>query len=195
MSIAISKRVTRDEISRKARLRHSDEIVKDLFQVQDANVISEALSAAIGYKFHNRGILENALSLLSHKVSQQGLSCQRLEFLGDAFIDTFIGALGSIFPNGKGSELSELHQRSIYRGVFSTAAVNVGLEQHPDCPQSDRKLSMQAMVEGLELAKCEDGHRKVISTYWNRVNIHNKSACDAFESMVAAFLIDSDFDP
>ncbi|KAF9176298.1 hypothetical protein BGZ49_006429, partial [Haplosporangium sp. Z 27] len=68
------------------------------------------LQDAIGYRFHAIRHLQDALSQLKNTASRQGLSCQRLENLGDALIDVFlvehwIDAL----PSRTASRLSQLH--------------------------------------------------------------------------------------
>ncbi|KAF9176612.1 hypothetical protein BGZ49_006117, partial [Haplosporangium sp. Z 27] len=50
---------------------------------------SAHLQDAIGYRFRDIRHLQNALSQLNNTASRQGLSCQRLEYIGDALIDVF----------------------------------------------------------------------------------------------------------
>ncbi|KAF9205370.1 Dicer-like protein 2 [Haplosporangium sp. Z 27] len=171
--------------------------VQKLSPVRISNFVKlDHLEAAIGYKFRDQELLEDALSLLSHKTYEQGLSCQRMEFLGDAFIDTFIMEHWTrMLPNSTGSELVAIHKKSIHRGIFSAAAANICLENHLHYVDISKETAVKVMVEGLVLAKWEDKYNKVVTSYWDRVDIKNKSLCDAFESLIAAVLIDSDFDP
>ncbi|KAF9183558.1 hypothetical protein BGZ49_004563 [Haplosporangium sp. Z 27] len=112
------------------------------------------LEDAIGYHFHNRTLLEDALSQLSKGFSQQGLSYQRIEYLGDAFIDVKIMEHWmNTLPLARAQELSSLHTKSTNRGIFSTVAVNICLEQHLHYVSAEKEAKVQALVEGLVLEK------------------------------------------
>ncbi|KAF9361705.1 Dicer-like protein 1 [Mortierella sp. AD094] len=151
--------------------------------------------AAIGYTFHDVTLLEDAMSRLENWESLQRLSCQRLEYLGDALIDIYvIEHWLSALPDCNGSQLRQLHQSSSNRKVLSAASANLCLESHIHCGNPLLASQVTQMVEDLVIAKWEDRIFGAKVPYWRRILISDKVLCDVFESMIGAVFVDSGFD-
>ncbi|KAF9193432.1 Dicer-like protein 1 [Haplosporangium sp. Z 27] len=154
------------------------------------------LQDAISYRFCDIRHLQDALSQKKNTAFRQGLSCQRLEYLGDALIDVYIVEHWiDTLPTCSASRLSRLHGQCTDRSILSAAAANLCLEQHIHFDSQKKSDKVQEIIEGLVLAKWEDRMNNVQTAYWTRVDTVDKTLCDTFESVIGAVLVDSDFDP
>ncbi|KAF8952946.1 hypothetical protein BGZ46_003333, partial [Entomortierella lignicola] len=137
---------------------------------------SAHLQDAIGYRFRDIKHLRNILSQLNNTASRQGLSCQRLEYIGDALIDVFtLEHWIHAIPNCTVSRLSKLHEQCTNRGILSAAAANLCLEHHIHFDSQKKSEKVQDTIGGLVLAKWEDRLNNVQTAYWTRVNIVDKT--------------------
>lgn len=129
----------------------------------------EALQQRLGYKFRSLALLETAMthsSLLQDK-PELGESNQRMEFLGDAVLQLVLTeALFKLFPDEREGPLSR-RRASLANGTYLTQLANeLGI---------NRCLRLAASEEAT-------GGRKRAS-----------SLEDAFEALVGAIFLDSDF--
>lgn len=83
------------------------------------------LQDKIGYKFHDRARLKEALT---HKSAKTGIPNERLEFLGDAVMDLIVGEfLFSKFPKLNEGELSKMRAAMVNEKAFANLARFWGL--------------------------------------------------------------------
>ncbi|KAF9993544.1 Dicer-like protein 2, partial [Entomortierella chlamydospora] len=181
-SIVSRFQVTRHNANRLKATRVSD--LGDLRLVE----------AALGYCFKDIRLLEDALSHISKWASLQGLSCQRLEYLGDALLDIYVTEYWMDVLPAHSSRLGYFHMVSVNRSVLSAAAANLCLECHLHHVDPSGASEVTRMVEDLVTAKWEDKLSHVKSPYWDRVHITSKVLCDVFESVIGAVFVDTDFD-
>lgn len=89
------------------------------------------LQQRIGYKFNDLEILKNALTHSSY-ANEAGLTFnknnERLEFIGDAYLDAFIGiALFELMPKAKEGVLSKRRADIVCERSLSQVAKEIGL--------------------------------------------------------------------
>ncbi|KAF9164710.1 Dicer-like protein 2 [Mortierella sp. AD011] len=152
------------------------------------------VEAALGYCFKDIRLLEDALSHLSRTVSLQGLSCQRLEYLGDALLDIYVTEYWMDVLPAHSSRVEYFRMVSVDRSALSAAAANLCLECHLHHVDISKTSEVTRMVEDLVTAKWENKLSDIKSPYWNRVHITSKVLCDVFESVIGAVFVDTDFD-
>ncbi|KAF9096714.1 hypothetical protein BGX27_001094 [Mortierella sp. AM989] len=153
------------------------------------------VEAAIGYSFRNRTLLEDAMSNVSSKASQQGLSFQRLELIGDALLDAFVvGYWSDEFPNNASSELARLHTVSTDRNALSAAIIALGIQKYIHRADKWQTNCINKTVNDLIVAKGLGNTTRSQKPYWESIRIKNKILCDVFESLLGAVLVDSEFD-
>ena len=92
------------------------------------------LEAAIGYKFHNITLLQNALTHSSYANEHWHDSLksnERLEFLGDSILGMVVADhLYSNFPNRPEGELTRMRADMVCETSLAKAAETLGLGQH-----------------------------------------------------------------
>ncbi len=91
------------------------------------------LEEKIGYRFHDKGLLKNAVTHSSYiKEHNRGeKSNERLEFLGDAFFDAVIGeTLFKIFPQKEEGFLSRTRASLVCEKSLAKAAVRLCVGEH-----------------------------------------------------------------
>jgi ribonuclease III len=128
------------------------------------------LEHRINYKFRNAMLLAEALThpSLGHETQNHHFDNQRLEFLGDAVLQlVFTELLYRIFPKSPEGGLTKLRARLVSRDGLKVHALNLGLGEH------------LLMGRGEEAS----GGRQRSSTL-----------ADAFEALIGAIYLDSDFD-
>jgi len=147
------------------------------------------LETEIKYKFQDRGILEDAMSQLSSKFSLQGVSCQRLELLGDAILDVLIAEyiLESV-PGVEKRSLANFCKMSSERDILAVAAMNIKLQNHIHYAEATQARAVQAVLHALNREKPKGG------AYWRKARVKNKTLCNAYESLVGAVFVDSNLD-
>ncbi len=80
----------------------------------------EAFEKRLGYSFHNRDLLKEALT---HKSYKSPVNNERLEFLGDAVLDLVVGEyLYKKFPQANEGELSKLRASLVNEEGFAKLA-------------------------------------------------------------------------
>lgn len=129
----------------------------------------EPLQERLGYRFRQPELLLRALthSSLLQERPQEKESNQRLEFLGDAVLQLILTeALFELFPNEREGALSK-RRAALSKGPFlADLAVELGLPQHLRFGQSEELSGGRERPSALE---------------------------DAFEALVGAIFVDSDF--
>ncbi len=124
------------------------------------------IEKTIGWKFKRPGLLNSALTHPSFQDLEEagGLYFQRLEFLGDAIINSFIAfnIYGS-FPNANEGTLTRLRSLLVSKKTLSEIAIRL-------------KLSKFIRVGEQEQKKLEF--------------IQDKILADAFEALIAAIYLD-----
>lgn len=92
------------------------------------------LEAAIGYRFHNIALLQNALthsSYANERWHNSLLSNERLEFLGDSVLGMLVAEyLYRSFPNRPEGELTRMRADMVCEQTLAAAANRIGLGQH-----------------------------------------------------------------
>ncbi len=92
------------------------------------------LEEAIGYRFHNISLLQNALTHSSYANERWHnglLSNERLEFLGDSVLGMLVAEyLYRSFPNRPEGELTRMRADMVCEGTLAAAANRIGLGKH-----------------------------------------------------------------
>ena len=92
------------------------------------------LEAAIGYRFQNIQLLQNALthsSYANERWHNSLLSNERLEFLGDSVLGMLVAEyLFRNFPNRPEGELTRMRADMVCEQTLAAAANRIGLGQH-----------------------------------------------------------------
>lgn len=92
------------------------------------------LEAAIGYRFHNIQLLQNALthsSYANERWHNSLLSNERLEFLGDSVLGMLVADyLYRTFPNRPEGELTRMRADMVCEQTLAAAANRIGLGSH-----------------------------------------------------------------
>ena len=129
------------------------------------------LETAIGYRFHNISLLQNALthsSYANERWHNSLLSNERLEFLGDSVLGMLVADyLYRTFPDRPEGELTRMRADMVCEHTLATAANRIGLGEH------------------LQL-----GHGEEQGGGRNRESI----LADAMESVIAACFLDGGLD-
>ena len=92
------------------------------------------LETAIGYRFRNISLLQNALthsSYANERWHNSLLSNERLEFLGDSVLGMLVAEyLYKTFPNRPEGELTRMRADMVCEHTLATAANRIGLGDH-----------------------------------------------------------------
>ncbi|MGN0976834.1 MAG: ribonuclease III [Faecousia sp.] len=92
------------------------------------------LEAAIGYRFHNISLLQNALthsSYANERWHNSLLSNERLEFLGDSVLGMLVAEyLYRNFPDRPEGELTRMRADMVCETTLAAAANRIGLGDH-----------------------------------------------------------------
>ena len=92
------------------------------------------LEDAIGYRFHNISLLQNALthsSYANERWHNSLLSNERLEFLGDSILGMLVAEyLYRNFPNRPEGELTRMRADMVCEQTLAAAAERIGLGTH-----------------------------------------------------------------
>ena len=92
------------------------------------------LETAIGYRFRNISLLQNALthsSYANERWHNSLLSNERLEFLGDSVLGMLVAEyLYKTFPNRPEGELTRMRADMVCERTLATAANRIGLGDH-----------------------------------------------------------------
>ena len=129
------------------------------------------LETAIGYRFKNIQLLQNALthsSYANERWHNSLLSNERLEFLGDSVLGMLVAEyLYSNFPNRPEGELTRMRADMVCEQTLAAAATRIGIGEH------------LLLGHGEE----QGGGRK-----------RNSILADAMESVIAACFLDGGMD-
>ena len=92
------------------------------------------LEAAIGYRFHNLSLLQNALthsSYANERWHNSLLSNERLEFLGDSVLGMLVAEyLFRSFPDRPEGELTRMRADMVCEKTLASVANRIGLGEH-----------------------------------------------------------------
>ena len=92
------------------------------------------LEAAIGYRFHNISLLQNALthsSYANERWHNSLMSNERLEFLGDSILGMTVAEhLYRNFPDRPEGELTRMRADMVCETTLASVAERIGLGQH-----------------------------------------------------------------
>ena len=92
------------------------------------------LESAIGYRFHNISLLQNALthsSYANERYHNSLMSNERLEFLGDSVLGMLVAEyLYHNFPNRPEGELTRMRADMVCEQTLAAAAQRIGLGNH-----------------------------------------------------------------
>ncbi len=128
------------------------------------------LEKRLGYKFRNSLLLAEALThpSLGHETRERHFTNQRLEFLGDAVLQIiFTEALYKMFPSFSEGKLTKLRSSLVSREGLKVHARNIGLG------------------ECLMMGRGEEN---------NGGRDRSSILSDAFEALIGAMYLDSDFE-
>lgn len=102
------------------------------------------LEAAIGYKFHNISLLQNALthsSYANERWHNSLLSNERLEFLGDSVLGMLVADfLYSTFPDRPEGELTRMRADMVCEHTLALVANRIRLGQHLQLGHGEERL-------------------------------------------------------
>ena len=92
------------------------------------------LETAIGYKFRNIALLQNALthsSYANERWHNSLLSNERLEFLGDSVLGMLVAEyLYATFPDRPEGELTRMRADMVCEGTLAAVATRIGIGEH-----------------------------------------------------------------
>ena len=92
------------------------------------------LETAIGYRFKNIALLQNALthsSYANERWHNSLLSNERLEFLGDSVLGMLVAEyLYSTFPDRPEGELTRMRADMVCEGTLAAVATRIGIGEH-----------------------------------------------------------------
>ena len=91
------------------------------------------LETAIGYRFHNISLLQNALahsSYANERYHNSLMSNERLEFLGDSILGMGADHLYRNFPNRPEGELTRMRADMVCEKALAQVANQIGLGNH-----------------------------------------------------------------
>ena len=128
-----------------------------------------ALQSKLGYQFKNESLLVQSLTHPSYmvKAKKEEQSNQRLEFLGDAVLELIISeSLFQEFPEVREGPLTQFRSTLVKGTVLVDLADSLGLSNHIRTNLSDSKSSPKELPSARE---------------------------DAFEALIGAIYLDSDF--
>jgi len=156
-------------------------------QAQPEPELYSELQGALGYEFQHFELLREALTHPSFESG--GKSYQRLEFLGDAVIDTVVMTyLFKKFPYANSGQLSSLRARAVCGPALAFVAVRV-LKLHNILLADHAGLTaaVDKYIPTLEAIS----NRDIVLQSW--AHDPPKVISDVLESVVAAVLIDSGY--
>jgi ribonuclease-3 len=129
----------------------------------DAGVRVETVEAIVGFAFHDRSLLLQALLHRSAVIERQRdggqeinlPSNERLEFLGDAIISMLVARYAyEHFPDYDEGRLTEVRAALVRRSTLGLLADSIDLGPHMYMGRSERKIGgrgrMTVLAEGLE---------------------------------------------
>ena len=130
----------------------------------------DAVCRTVSYRFRDEGLLRLALTHRSYAQNEtgQGISNERLEFLGDAVLGLVVTEeLYRRFPKKSEGELTKMKSLVVSRQVLAEQASKMGLGQH--------------LLLGMGEERSGGRHRKSILS-------------DAYEALVGAVYLDGGLD-
>ncbi|KAI0253802.1 hypothetical protein BJV78DRAFT_1298163 [Lactifluus subvellereus] len=145
------------------------------------------LQDALGYEFQHAELLQEALTHPSFRSG--GKSYQRLEFLGDAVVDTVVMTyLFEKFPHANSGQLSSLRARAVCGPVLAYVAVRVlNLHEFLWADNSELTAAVEKYIPILQATS----NRDIVLQSW--AHDPPKVISDILESLIAAILIDSGY--
>jgi len=145
-----------------------------------------ALEAAIGYRFRNRAILEQALTHPSARSEQAAIDGdnQRLEFLGDAILGQLTAErLFDAFPASPEGELTAMRSHLTNGQALAATARELGfgafLRMGKGEERSGGRSRPSNLADALEAvigAAWQDGGRRAVERLFERVFAHRIAA-------------------
>ncbi len=122
----------------------------------------------LGYTFNNKSLLRTALTHSSYAKEKSTEDYERLEFLGDSFLDYIIALLlFEHFPEKKEGEMTKMRSALVKEDTLSQLNDSLHLNNY------------LLIVEGKQS---------------HPVSESKAVKCDVFESVIGAILLDSQFD-
>ncbi|KAJ7632107.1 ribonuclease III domain-containing protein [Roridomyces roridus] len=145
------------------------------------------LEDALGYSFRCGRLLVEALT---HRSSGATSSYERLEFLGDAILDlVVIDYLFDKFPEANSDQLAWPRTRVICAPVLAAVGVRrLGLHQLVVMNSDELSMAVERDASTLEACSAEE----IVQRSW--AFDPPKVLSDAFESVIGAVLVDSNYD-
>ncbi|KZO95256.1 P-loop containing nucleoside triphosphate hydrolase protein [Calocera viscosa TUFC12733] len=155
----------------------------------EASTSLKTLQVKLGYEFRNPLLLLEALTHPTFPDSQTP-SYQRLEFLGDALIDIFVGDhIFTRFPAATAHKLSWMHHLLVCNPLLGAVAIReLGLQKHilHMAPRLDREIAVA--VKQLN----EFPYSELAAKWWEYDP--PKALNDVLEAILGALLVDSNYD-
>ncbi|KAL0947558.1 hypothetical protein HGRIS_013651 [Hohenbuehelia grisea] len=148
------------------------------------------IESNLGYTFHRKELLLEAVTHPSFASDAGGSSYQRLEFLGDAVVDLVVMKyLYTKFPRSTSDQLSWPRTRSVCSAALAWVAVT-RLDIHKVILANSVELSMAVEQSVPPLQACCAA--EIVTSGWR----HDppKTLSDVLESIVGAVLVDSGWD-
>ncbi|XP_058745048.1 ribonuclease 3-like protein 2 [Vicia villosa] len=145
-----------------------------------------AVEKIIGYTFHNKNLLEQALT---HTSYPEAISYERLEFVGDAVLGlAFSNHLFLAYTSVDPGQLSLLRAANVSTEKLARAAVRNGLHHYV----RHNTLSIVDMIN--EFAEAVDSEDDCVVVKYGGSVKAPKILADIIESIAAAVYVDVDFD-
>lgn len=164
----------------------------------DYGVNLQCLEKIIGYTFHNKGLLLEAITHSSCLVNKiDGInSYQRLEFLGDAALDFLVSQhLFEAYPGLTPGLLTKLRSASVNNERFARIAVTHKLHTFLRCNKSnDLHRSITTFTKSFEMVGATQEMDSSRIAFGMDGLKAPKQLADLIESIAGAVLVDSGFD-
>lgn len=104
--------------------------------------MASELEQALAYTFHEPDLLKLALQHSSMKVSAQCHSNERLEFLGDAFLNAIMARwLYELYPEESEGQLSKYKSYCVNNQTLQSVALEIGLQEHVVYQKKSKSLA------------------------------------------------------
>nr|AJA90772.1 Dicer-like 3 [Ginkgo biloba] len=155
------------------------------------NTNLHALESQLGYTFHNKALLVEAITHASQQDSEGGCCYQRLEFLGDSVLDFLITRhLFSAHTDLSPGVLTDLRSAAVNNENFAQVAVKHNLQQYLRHGSGALLGQITAFIKAVQQCKENKSH---CTSFGGGIK-GPKVLGDLIESIAGAILVDSRFD-
>ncbi|CAJ1794964.1 unnamed protein product [Sphenostylis stenocarpa] len=159
------------------------------FDIQPEKLVNVSLlESQLGYTFHDRSLLVEALTHGSYMLPEVPRCYQRLEFLGDSVLDYLITwHLYNKYPGMSPGQLTDMRSASVNNDCYAWSAIKHGLHKHV-------LHASQELHKHIAITLDNFGKLSSSSTFgYESETSPPKVLGDIIESLAGAILVDSGY--